>query len=849
MSLEILNNPLIGNSFNKVLGGNSPNSESINNKSFFTNSSKTSTTKDYSTEITNILDWETDEYINLELLIVKIKSSNRGLHDYQFPYNPKDLKTSFSQKSIKFGKDGFIRLKVYRNPKVGNVSIKWNDVRVVQKIDLNKKKIFYRLYFYYANTNETAFILETIHYKEFKNLNILLNYGDIDKYEADYNYFLQNFANILKNESDANRLKFLYENIPDSIITNLNSFLDDSIIFNHLLNLTDLDDSSGIFSGWKDGSSAIVNILKCLDNIYLINKFKTDPHLCNRIYYNLDDASDLDGEIIPNKIIFATILMQYCIRSHNRPKEDAPTFRIGKKSEIATNVTELGGDFLTFGKSDESSFFLQQKTEYFIEDSDTITDDFGVTFTVLKKMTDTVDPGALYFPMEMVYFIDENAPLINEETGEKFDIPIPVPAIYVKALADAEKMEDIAFTIRIIADIVGVILGIGTLILTGNPYIAVAAAGDLFLSGMDLTVQIFRKEIAKLDGGEQFLKDWDVIYNKGGVILAAPQLIFSLYKGLLFLFVKASEKVKQGLQAVAISVFIELHPGAFQRKDLRLFQPTEWVIPSAGFFKSSKECEALMHQGAFFMELDAASIMESINKGNGINPNTIGNVNSNQKFALIYKGEILAQGNRYDKDYQKVLQDIKKVSNSSEKVSEALEKLWKRIPKLTENKFHWTCINESGTELRWANVTEKDIQKSLNSALGSSNGGKLWEAEVARELSQYDKIADFGNIYEQMSNGKKVNNAGDIDVGSSKYIIECKESVSKNIKAKDFFEQFDKYLNPKNEKYINIKNRKPVLAIKSFKDNAINISHPVFKELQKRGVIIITDLNQIKNLK
>ena len=71
--------------------------------------------------------------------------------------------------------------------------------------------------------------------------------------------------------------------------------------------------------------------------------------------------------------------------------------------------------------------------------------------------------------------------------------------------------------------------------------------------------------------------------------------------------------------------------------------------------------------------------------------------------------------------------------------------------------------------------------------------------------------------------------------------------VSKNIDDK-FFKQFDKYLNPKNEKYINIKNRKVVLAIKTFKDGAIDISHPVFKELQKKGVIIITDLKQIKNL-
>ncbi|MFP3591909.1 hypothetical protein [Chryseobacterium sp. SIMBA_038] len=109
-----------------------------------------------------------------------------------------------------------------------------------------------------------------------------------------------------------------------------------------------------------------------------------------------------------------------------------------------------------------------------------------------------------------------------------------------------------------------------------------------------------------------------------------------------------------------------------------MFQPTEWVIPSAGFFSKTSECDALVQNGAFFMELDAAAIMESINKGNGINPDVIGTINSNRRFALIYKGEIVTQGNRYDKAYQKVLQDIRKVSYSSEEVSKTLESLFNR---------------------------------------------------------------------------------------------------------------------------------------------------------------------------
>ncbi|WP_431609324.1 hypothetical protein [Chryseobacterium sp. 'Rf worker isolate 10'] len=69
------------------------------------------------------------------------------------------------------------------------------------------------------------------------------------------------------------------------------------------------------------------------------------------------------------------------------------------------------------------------------------------------------------------------------------------------------------------------------------------------------------------------------------------------------------------------------------------------------------------------MELDAAGI----GKKGGVNPDAIGSINSNRRFALVYKGEIIAQGSRYDKAYQKVLQEIRKVSYSSEKVGEILE--------------------------------------------------------------------------------------------------------------------------------------------------------------------------------
>jgi len=793
-------------------------------------------------------DWRTDDFINKQFLCSELRRRNTLFNYYILEYDVNNYDWHAEQTSIKDNKENIIRLKTYLSKNTELVDLVQRQNEIEFDIDLNVRKLYFRLkYFFHRNADteelrrNKAIMLETFSYEEFKNLIQYVGYGDFEK-DTSYNYlgyFSKIYEFYFNQASTPEQLIFLYTNTPDFVFERI--ALDNEKVMQHLITLTEYDDT-GFFSGWKDGSSALVNIFKTSSPSYIMNRFKKEPELCNRIYYNLDDISYVDGKPQSNRIIFAGIMRSFA--QHHTIKEDAPIFKIKKGYRVNTKVNELSGTILgLFGQSDEETFFLQQQQEQYIEEENYVTDDLGVSTIAKSSTQETIykdlDEGRQFLPLEMVYL---------EEEFDGVTTITKVPAIYVKALADAEKWAIINDRLRIAADIAAIILGVGTLATTGNPYLLLAAAADLSLALPDLTIQAFREEIRKLPGGEQFLKDWDLIYGVGGAIVAAPQLIVSVYRGIFVLLPKAAKNVQQGLNASAISLFLDLNAGRFERSSLRLFQQTEWVIPSAGFISKTSECDALIQNGAFFMELDAAAIMESIGKKGGVNPDAIGSISSNRKFALVYKGEIIAQGSRYDKTYQKVLQEVRKVSTSSEKVEEILNTLWKRIPRLTENKFYWTCINEAGTELRWANVTEKDIQKSLSSALRSTNGGKLWEGEVAKELSIYDNLLDLGNEFEIIKNGKRFNFAGDIDVGSSKYIIECKESVSKNIKLSDFIKQFDKYLNPSNEKYINIKGRKVVLAIKKFGDG-INISHPVFRELKKRGVIIITDVRQIKTLK
>lgn len=642
-------------------------------------------------EIRDILsnEWRTDDYIRKQLLCNKLKYSNELSRHSMLDYNINDYDGIAEETYVKDSKENIIRLKTYLNKNKEIVDLVQQQCEIKFTINASKDEISGQLiYFYHRDADKEelrrkkAIVLETFSYEEFRNLVMHVGYDDFENYNDYKNYFTEIYKSSFLKAKSAEELKFLYTNTPEFILKRM--ALQDETVFGHLLALTKLDDT-GVFSGWKDGSSALVNVLKAFSgHNFLLEKFKSDPELCNRIYYNLDGFSEMEGKMKSNRIIFATFLMEGCLLSENRPKAGAPTFRIGNEYKVNTKVFGLSGDILGFGKSDEKTFFLQQQKEV-LKRTLIVPKEGDPNAT--EQVTEDLDEGAEFFPLEMVYFIKQNQSETNKETEQESTIMM-VPAIYVKAWADAEKWEDINETIRIVADMFGIVFGIGALALSGNPYVLLAAAADLSLALPDLTIQAFRDEIAKLPGGEEFLRQWDLFYNVVGSAVAVPQLTVGLaqiavafYRSCLNLLKlpQTAEKVRQGLRASAISVFLDLNSGTFQRKDLRLFSPTEWVIPSAGFFSKTSECDALVQNGAFFMELDAAAIMESIGRKGGINPDAIGSISSNRRFALVYKGEIVAQGSRYDKAYQKVLQDIRKVSYSSEKVGEILNDILKQI--------------------------------------------------------------------------------------------------------------------------------------------------------------------------
>lgn len=597
---------------------------------------------DSTLEITN---WSTDEYIDLELLIVKIKSANRGISGYQFIYNSQDLKGNIQNKTIEY-KNSFIRLKVYRNPDIGNVSVKWNNVRVTQKINPEEKKIYYRLHFYYADNQETAFVLETYSYQEFRDLNILLNYGDIDQYEADYNYFRQNFAHSLRNETIAERLEFIYENIPESILTNFSNIIDTDIFFDHLDILSVADDSD-IF---RDSSTAIIQIFKAFGNpIPILNYYRENPAKLNRIYYNLDKSSVYNGRVQKNRMILANIMLVFSMFSKNtKQKKIAKTFTVGKGYKINSNILE-GGIFQQDGDNYRDTFFLQQQK---VEQQNVKVVPKEGDPNAKETTTINLDEGEQYHPLDMVYIKDIN--------GEK-EVSYFVPAIYLKALADEQEWEVVTQNIRIAADLIAIVIGVLTLP-AGNPYFFLLAAADIALAGADLTIQAFREEIIKYEGGKEFLDAWDEIYAAGGALMGGALLVTALYKvGLKLIVLPEVIKninLQNTIKTCMLNIFLELNISNFQGNTIKILTQNSEIITATSGALNEFKVKRLFERECFL-----------------VSGNVVKNEKSVEEFALVYKGEIIAQGNKTE--FYQQIKGIGKDIYSDSRLTELLEMMYK----------------------------------------------------------------------------------------------------------------------------------------------------------------------------
>ena len=149
-------------------------------------------------------------------------------------------------------------------------------------------------------------------------------------------------------------------------------------------------------------------------------------------------------------------------------------------------------------------------------------------------------------------------------------------------------------------------------------------------------------------------------------------------------------------------------------------------------------------------------------------------------------------------------------------------------------------VNFYGTEVSMPYQSGKDILKSIDSKLNNpKNSGDLLEAEVANYIinNNLDTIDKFGLTVVDYTNGKKGNNLGDIDIETSKCLIEVKKSISDLKRG-----QIKKYTDVFDEQFFNFENKKVIVYID---EENINYNSERVKEIFQYGGIIVNKLEDL----
>ncbi|MEC3876495.1 hypothetical protein [Chryseobacterium salviniae] len=173
-----------------------------------------------------------------------------------------------------------------------------------------------------------------------------------------------------------------------------------------------------------------------------------------------------------------------------------------------------------------------------------------------ETVTEDVDPGYLYHPMNLVCYS------YDSETGQKAEL---VTALFIKALADEKEWTEVLKYIRIGGDIVAIIAGLVTVGAAGE--LSLLAITDLALASIDLSLmdEDVRKWLSQYPEGKWFVENWDLIYAlvgagimsvviMEGILAYGPVLLENLknlknVKGNYRIFTEQLEKLIAELEA------------------------------------------------------------------------------------------------------------------------------------------------------------------------------------------------------------------------------------------------------------------------------------------------------------
>lgn len=444
----------------------------------------------------------------------------------------------------------------------------------------------------------------------------------------------------------ASELKWLYERAPDFALDKRA----DEKLTKDLITLLNYD-TEGWFWFFKDSSTAFIKCIEHIkDHFELFKYLAAQPGLVYRIYRSLDKVSEWNNKLEENRMIFASIVDRICkdmgyYQLAYDNNEGPASFRVDNEHYVESFVLEDGDD--NGGRIKLNQIEIQS-----FERSPLKVSEGGVDYEieVQPRKDDVLIKSYFLNPLQLVE-------LRNKEGKAEYH-----SALFIKALADNKKWDDIEHSIRIGVDIVGVTFSAITLGAGTTPFWTAIAVADLALMGSDLILDGLRPEIEKLEHGPEFLEIWDSIYYTGGAvtgIVTTPALIQSLGRmaRLATLLLKTASKGTQNFLKVAIvTAALDRGIANFTKSTTRvLFSASEVADASANILQE-RNVQRAMDAGAVFAMRDVEDA---------------GNIS--REFLLVDEYGVILEGRA--KTIRKTLQSL----NSSSKVRIKKKKAFKRF--------------------------------------------------------------------------------------------------------------------------------------------------------------------------
>ena len=457
-------------------------------------------------------EYKDDEYINLKNLLDSIRLAYRNGSKMQYTFA--EYFNDTPQMYIMDDNKNHIDISAKIALKNGSIKVSQNlgnDKPFMEVFFDSKKRLTYSLSFCYSGSRQVAIMLRTYSFKEYRNLLLYLGYGDV---ETDYDaskFFIKEFTDFLNDtKNTADYLYKVYADLPKSFIVHIH--LTTEKVVEHLRILTDVDDT-GWFSWTKDTSSLLITVLAMFrDYDKVVDYLNGNPKFVNEIYDNLDGHSEILGQPISNRILFASTLNLFTQQDQDAKTKTTNVLTSYGNYYIESNILELNDTLNTikgivsfdWDFDYKDAIFLQQKRTVTTIIEQQETDEFGKGGTTREETrteNEDIDTGYFYNPMSPVTYFDKegNSTLVT--------------ALFIKAIADEKEWAKVMHHIRIGGDIFALIIGVMTLGTTSG-FSAVAIA-DLTLAGVDLV--LMNEDVQKWlsdqgSAGKWFVENWDLIY-------------------------------------------------------------------------------------------------------------------------------------------------------------------------------------------------------------------------------------------------------------------------------------------------------------------------------------------------